>query len=120
MKVIKAGNDMLIDAFSMLNNHQCAKNTRLILVQTDEVRDAIIDVAREVHADCILVGPRGRGRLMSALLGSVTNYLANHSPVPVLIARTDPKNPPPACAVARDAINVAASPPIEEKLLKYD
>ena len=48
----------------------------------------ILDLARECHADLIVVGSRGHGRVPGLLLGSVSQKLASLAPCPVLIART--------------------------------
>jgi nucleotide-binding universal stress UspA family protein len=47
--------------------------------------EAILDVAHARHADQIVVGSRGRGRLARAALGSVSHELLNRSDVPVVI-----------------------------------
>ena len=45
----------------------------------------IVDFAREEDIDLIVVGHRGRSALESILVGSVTRYVVNHSPCPVLV-----------------------------------
>jgi len=45
----------------------------------------IIDVADELDARLVVCGRRGRGILTSALLGSVSHAVLNHSARPVLI-----------------------------------
>jgi nucleotide-binding universal stress UspA family protein len=48
---------------------------------------AIIDRARDMRADLIVVGSRGHGRIESMVLGSVSAELIDHAPTPVLVAR---------------------------------
>ena len=50
---------------------------------------AIVDEAREMPADMIVVGHRGHGGWESALLGSVSAEVVDHAPCPVLVARDD-------------------------------
>jgi nucleotide-binding universal stress UspA family protein len=53
----------------------------------------IIEVADEIDAGLIVCGTRGRGRVKTALLGSVSHAVLSHSGRPVLIA---PAPEPPA------------------------
>jgi nucleotide-binding universal stress UspA family protein len=55
----------------------------------DRPPNAILDRAREVDADLIVLGSRGHGLFESALLGSVSAEVVDHSSRPVLIARRD-------------------------------
>jgi nucleotide-binding universal stress UspA family protein len=48
---------------------------------------AIVDQARRMQADLVVVGSRGHGRVEAMLLGSVSAEVVDHSPVPVLVAR---------------------------------
>lgn len=48
---------------------------------------AIIDGARDVGADLVIVGSRGHGTIASLLLGSVASEVVDHAPCPVLVAR---------------------------------
>lgn len=48
---------------------------------------AIIKLANEKHADYIVVGCRGKGLMRRTFTGSVTDYVSNHSNVPVIVAR---------------------------------
>ena len=43
--------------------------------------------AEALGADVLVVGSRGRGALRRALLGSVSTYLVNNAPCPVLVVR---------------------------------
>jgi nucleotide-binding universal stress UspA family protein len=58
----------------------------------DDCVNAILDTAREAHADLIVVGTHGRGGLVRAVLGSVAEGVARRATVPVLIARTDARH----------------------------
>jgi nucleotide-binding universal stress UspA family protein len=52
-----------------------------------DAADVLIDVAREVDADMIVVGARGLAGIERFLLGSVSSKLAHHAPTDVLIVR---------------------------------
>ena len=49
--------------------------------------DVILETARDIGADLVVTGSRGRGAVRSMLLGSVAAEVAASSPCPVLIAR---------------------------------
>jgi nucleotide-binding universal stress UspA family protein len=51
--------------------------------------EVIVEHARASKADLVIMGSRGRGAVASAVLGSVAAEVVDHSPCPVLIARTD-------------------------------
>jgi nucleotide-binding universal stress UspA family protein len=49
---------------------------------------ALCQLARELSADVLVVGSRGRGLLKSALLGSVSSGVVHHAPCAVLVLRS--------------------------------
>jgi nucleotide-binding universal stress UspA family protein len=57
------------------------------VVRPGPAANVLMDVAREVNADLLVVGNRGRGPARSTLLGSVSAHLVDHAPCPVLVAR---------------------------------
>lgn len=52
-------------------------------------RAGILDVAREVGADLIVMGTHGRTGLAKIFFGSVAEYVVRHSRIPVLTVRQD-------------------------------
>ena len=53
------------------------------------IRVALLaQIERGAH-DLLVMGSRGRGAVLSAVLGSASHYLLNHSPIPVLIVHAD-------------------------------
>jgi nucleotide-binding universal stress UspA family protein len=59
-------------------------------ILTDQpIRTALIGRIKQGHHDLVVMGSRGRGAVRSALLGSASHYVLNHSPVPVLIVHAD-------------------------------
>ncbi|MDN5748092.1 MAG: universal stress protein [Pseudonocardia sp.] len=42
------------------------------------------------HADLLVVGSRGHGRIVGALLGSVSHYVAAHAACPVVVIKPGP------------------------------
>ncbi|HLE58365.1 MAG TPA: universal stress protein [Candidatus Limnocylindria bacterium] len=49
---------------------------------------ALLDEARAVQPDLIVIGSRGHGPMSSLLLGSVSAEVVDHAPCPVLVARS--------------------------------
>jgi nucleotide-binding universal stress UspA family protein len=57
------------------------------LVREASVRPAIVEAARELECQIIVMGTHGRSGLPHLLLGSVAEYVVRHSSVPVLTIR---------------------------------
>ena len=53
----------------------------------------IVDEARDMPADLVVVGHRGHGPWESMLLGSVSSEVVDHAPCPVLVARDERLGP---------------------------
>jgi len=68
-----------------------------VAIETIVVRgrpaSVIVERARELEVDLIVVGHRGRGAWSSRLLGSVSAEVVDHAPCPVLVARDDQLGP---------------------------
>ena len=54
-------------------------------ITTGGVAQTIIGIAHEKNADAIVVGKRGAGRVVEALLGSASQKLAALSPLPLTV-----------------------------------
>ena len=53
------------------------------LIRKGHPREVIIEVAKEVHADAIVMGTHGRRGVSYLFMGSVAEHVVRHSPVPV-------------------------------------
>ncbi|GLT36029.1 hypothetical protein SLA2020_104340 [Shorea laevis] len=51
-------------------------------------KDEICQAIEQKHADLLIVGSRGLGKIKRAFLGSVSNYCAHHAKCPVLIVKS--------------------------------
>ncbi|XP_014775911.1 putative universal stress protein SAUSA300_1656 [Octopus bimaculoides] len=50
--------------------------------------EVIVNVAKEDNASLIVTGTRGMGTIRRTLVGSISDYVIHHSPVPVLVCRS--------------------------------
>jgi nucleotide-binding universal stress UspA family protein len=57
------------------------------IVTHQPIRTALMRRIKSGNHDLLVMGSRGREGLKASLLGSVSNYVLNHSPIPVLIAQ---------------------------------
>ena len=57
------------------------------VIEEHVIHEGIIDTAKELGVDLIVMGSHGRHGLEKLLLGSVTTRVLGRSPVPVLVVR---------------------------------
>ena len=57
------------------------------IVASLKIADAIVDYAKDKHIDLIVIGPRGRSKLKSLVLGSVSSDVVRLANCPVLTVR---------------------------------
>src|SRR5206468_751630 len=72
--------------------HKHSDTEDIVKVKTEiiasiKIADAIVDYAKDKHIDLIVVGPRGRSKLKSLVLGSVTSDVVRLANFPVLTVR---------------------------------
>ena len=56
-------------------------------VEVGDARDIIVDVATEEESDLIVMGSRGFGTFRSLLVGSVSRFVLEQAPCPVLLVK---------------------------------
>lgn len=59
------------------------------VISRKPIRNALMHRLRSSDYDLLVMGSRGRGALTASVLGSVSHYALNHSPIPVLIVHAD-------------------------------
>lgn len=69
-----------------LATHRASANIDTIL-RTGDARDVIVDVAKEIGADLIVMGTHGRRGVRRALIGSIAEGVLRTAPCPVLTIR---------------------------------
>jgi nucleotide-binding universal stress UspA family protein len=65
-----------------------------VLVKSGDARDAILETARELDADLIVMGTHGRRGITRFVVGSVTEDVVRRAPCPVLAVRPKSKGQP--------------------------
>jgi len=63
------------------------KITHKGVIMKGDPRDEIVKIVEELHIDTAIVGSRGLGLIKRAFLGSVSDHLAHHLSVPLVIVR---------------------------------
>jgi nucleotide-binding universal stress UspA family protein len=71
------------------------------------IRSALLHQIESGSFDLVVLGSRGRGRLRSALFGSVSLHVLRHSSVPVLVVHAAPER---AASVAAPEASTALGP----------
>lgn len=80
----ESGRKVLENTKNIVESSGVKASTRL---ETGQVADTIINIAKEEGSDLIIIGSRGLSGAKRFLLGSVSNSVSHHAPCPVLIVR---------------------------------
>jgi nucleotide-binding universal stress UspA family protein len=66
------------------------------ILSYEPIRQVLLELTKSGDYDILVMGSRGRGAVTASLLGSVSHYALNHSPIPVLIVHADEVEDPEA------------------------
>jgi nucleotide-binding universal stress UspA family protein len=58
-----------------------------VLVKQGTPAEVIVETAKELNCDLIVMGTHGHGVLADVLVGSTAKWVVKHSPIPVLVIR---------------------------------
>lgn len=58
-------------------------------VNAESPGPGIVKNVKEIGASFVVMGTRGLGTVRRTIMGSVSDYVLHHSPVPVMICRLD-------------------------------
>ncbi len=81
------------------------------IISRKPIRAALMSRLSDSSHDLLVMGSRGRGALSASLLGSVSHYALNHSPVPVLIVHEDSDRKPSDAERTSEAPGRASAEP---------
>jgi nucleotide-binding universal stress UspA family protein len=76
----------VVDAVKKLAGNK-GVTVKAITVKSDLVSDAVISAARKQKCDLIVMASHGRKGIKRLLLGSETQHVLTHSPIPVLVLK---------------------------------
>ena len=77
----------VVDAVKAKADGRGVKSTRAVVMKSELVSEAIIEAARVHKSDLIVMASHGRRGVAALLLGSETQRVLIHSPLPVLIVK---------------------------------
>lgn len=80
--LLAAPRQTLDDAIRAVERHGIEAQRHLV---DDDAGSAILETAKQVGADLVVVGSRGRGRAAQMLRGSVSIKVAHHCPIDFLV-----------------------------------
>jgi nucleotide-binding universal stress UspA family protein len=70
------------------SRHHLGDKSIQTLIKEGDFADSILNAAKEVHADIIILGSHSRKWLENVVMGSVTEKVLRHTPIPLFIIPT--------------------------------
>jgi len=58
-----------------------------VLIKSGTPAEVIVETAKQLNCDLIVMGTHGHGVLADVLIGSTAKWVVKHSPLPVLVIR---------------------------------
>eukprot|EP00245_Coleochaete_scutata_P004141 TRINITY_DN163_c0_g1_i1.p1 TRINITY_DN163_c0_g1~~TRINITY_DN163_c0_g1_i1.p1 ORF type:complete len:185 (-),score=39.61 TRINITY_DN163_c0_g1_i1:257-811(-) len=83
-QLTQAGDALLSRFLDVAATHNLVAEGKMV---KGDAREKVVEIAEKLKVDLVIVGSRGLGTLSRALLGSVSDYIVNHSTSPVLVVR---------------------------------
>ncbi len=83
---LRSDSDQMLDEAQQIVGEANIAETRAVLGHPSEL---ISETAEKEQFSLVVMGSRGHGRVTGYLLGSASNYVVSHCPVPVLIVKAD-------------------------------
>src|SRR5450759_2169466 len=74
------------------SRHHLGDKSIQTLIKEGDFADSILNAAKEVHADIIILGSHSRKWLENVVMGSVTEKVLRHTPIPLFIIPTKKQN----------------------------
>jgi len=74
------------------SRHHLGDKSIQTLIKEGDFADSILECAKEVHADIIILGSHSRKWLENVVMGSVTEKVLRHTPIPLFIIPTKKQN----------------------------
>ena len=87
--LIKKYGQEILKHFNLPSANANGKLTVKGVVMRGDPRDELVRKAQELNACALIIGSRGLGAFKRAFLGSVSDYVAHHADVPVIIVKSD-------------------------------
>jgi nucleotide-binding universal stress UspA family protein len=74
------------------SRHHLGDKSIQILIKEGDFAESILKAAKELHADIIILGSHSRKWLENIVMGSVTEKVLHHTPIPLFIIPTKKQN----------------------------
>lgn len=87
-QIVQENEDIAQKSIEKIRNHAAKKQFTIQhkIIQGNEP-DQIINVAKKLHFDLIVMGSSGKGALKELLFGSISNYVMHNTDIPVLLIK---------------------------------